>query len=54
MTPKQPAVQIKLSASPQEITEIDKAIEAGRGRSRADICYKALIRYLHDMERTAA
>jgi len=37
---------IKLTVSKSEIEEIDKAIEMGLGKSRADVCRKATILYL--------
>jgi len=46
MSPKQPLAQIKLSLTTSEIEGLDKAVAAGEGTSRADLCRKALIIYL--------
>ena len=45
---------IKLTVTKSDLENIDMAVEQGKGRSRADLCYKALFRYLHDIERTTA
>ena len=49
-----PKGYIKLTVSKSDLENIDLAVELGKGRSRADVCYKALIRYLHEAERSTA
>ena len=48
MSDKQPSVYIKVAISPGEARELDDAVQSGKGTSRADLCRKAVILYLHD------
>jgi len=56
MSTKQKATQIKLTVSPSEVSDLDKAVANGLGTCRADVCRKAMIVYLHDQakEKVAA
>ena len=46
MSDKSPSTAIKISLSKSEISDVDRAIADGLGKSRADVCRKALILYL--------
>jgi|GEM_PF-6874109 len=50
MSPKQPPICIKVTASPSEVDLIDAAISRGYARSRADLCRKAAIEYLRSLK----
>ena len=45
------SIPIKLTVSPVEAQEIDKAVEQGQGSCRADVCRKAIILYIDQQQR---